>query len=66
MSSEPLITVTIDDHGNVTIHVEGVAGSSCMLLTAGMEADLGGDVDHEYTTEYFEREKAKAKGSQYA
>jgi hypothetical protein len=38
------IEVTIDKNGQVQIHVLGVTGSTCLDLTQGLEAALGGQV----------------------
>ncbi len=38
------IEVTIDKNGQVQIHVLGATGSSCLDLTQGLEAALGGQV----------------------
>ncbi|MDR3577280.1 MAG: DUF2997 domain-containing protein [Anaerolineaceae bacterium] len=38
------IEVTIDKNGQVQIHVVGAAGSTCLDLTQGLEAALGGQV----------------------
>ena len=49
------ITVRIDAAGNVTMHVEGVKGADCTIITAGVEQQLGGSAEHTYTDEYFEQ-----------
>ncbi len=38
------IEVTIDKNGQVQIHVLGAAGTTCLDLTQGLEAALGGQV----------------------
>jgi hypothetical protein len=38
------IEVLIDKNGEVKIHVRGVKGSDCLLLTQDLEAALGGQV----------------------
>jgi Protein of unknown function (DUF2997) len=38
------IEVTIDKNGQVQIHVLGATGPSCLDLTQGLEAALGGQV----------------------
>lgn len=35
------VIVTIDAEGNATVKAQGVAGSGCRALTAGIEAALG-------------------------
>jgi len=38
------IEVTIDKNGQVQIHVIGATGTTCLDLTKGLEAALGGQV----------------------
>ena len=38
------IEITIDKNGQVQIHVLGATGSTCLDLTQGLEAALGGQV----------------------
>jgi hypothetical protein len=38
------IEVTIDKNGQVQIHVLGATGTTCLDLTQGLEAALGGQV----------------------
>jgi hypothetical protein len=38
------IEVTIDKSGQVQLHVSGVKGSACLLITQDLEKSLGGDV----------------------
>ena len=58
------ITVCIDAAGNVTMHVEGVKGSDCTIITAGVEAQLGGRAEHTYTDEYFEQPESESSDEQ--
>ena len=46
------IEVTIDENGEVKIHVHGTQGTTCLDLTADLEAALGGEViSREMTTD---------------
>ena len=47
------IKVTIDGEGNVKVTVFGVKGAKCLELTEELEALLGGDVEREFTSEYY-------------
>ena len=38
------IEVTIDNKGNVKIHVQGVQGDKCLEITKPLEEALGGDI----------------------
>lgn len=60
------ITVTIDAQGNVTMHVQNVTGDRCVLLTDGIERDLGGEVERSYQPEYFQSDDAGERERQYA
>ncbi len=51
------IKVTIDEQGNVKITVFGASGPSCVKLTSEMERLLGGEVEREFTSEYYQQEK---------
>jgi hypothetical protein len=39
------IEVTIGENGEVQIEVHGVTGMSCLDITAGLEAALGGEIE---------------------
>ena len=61
------IKVTIDAEGNVKVTVFGVKGNKCLELTEELEALLGGDVQREFTSEYYAEsetveERQKVKG----
>lgn len=46
------IEVVIDEHGEVKIQVHGTQGTTCLELTADLEAALGGEViSREMTTD---------------
>lgn len=60
------VTVTIGPDGTVTIHVEGVKGADCTIITAGIEAQLGGGAEHTYTDEYFEQPEHDAGEKDWA
>jgi len=51
------IKVTIDEEGNVKITVFGANGPSCLKLTEEMERLLGGQVEREFTSEYYLQEE---------
>ncbi|MEW5872052.1 MAG: DUF2997 domain-containing protein [Chloroflexota bacterium] len=44
------IEVTIDQDGQVHIHVSGVKGEACLELTQALEAALGGEVEERQMT----------------
>ena len=44
------IEVTIDKDGKVHIQVHGAKGDTCLALTAGLEAALGGQVEERQMT----------------
>lgn len=47
------IEITIDKNGQVHIHVRGVDGESCLVLTEELEKILGNEViQREFTPEY--------------
>jgi hypothetical protein len=52
MTQNPIITIEIDEKGNVTIEVDGMKGSGCSLLTKDIEQALGKVVDTERKSEY--------------
>lgn len=41
MQTEPIITLEIDQDGNVLVEVSGVQGPSCQALTKELEEALG-------------------------
>jgi hypothetical protein len=47
------IKVTIDEHGNVKISVFGIPGPLCLKATEEIERLLGGQVEREYTSEFY-------------
>lgn len=47
------IKVTIDGEGNVKVTVFGVKGGKCLELTKELEQLLGGDVERQFTSEYY-------------
>jgi hypothetical protein len=56
MQEPQKIEVRIAPNGTVTIHVQGVKGEGCALLTLGLEQALGGLVtDRQFTEEYYEQ-----------
>lgn len=57
------VKVTIDEEGNVKVTVFGVKGPRCLELTEKLEALLGGQVEREFTSEYYQQEEVKQKGT---
>lgn len=56
MTNAEEITVTIDNDGNVKVHVRGVKGDACLALTQSLEQALGGEVEsREATSEMYEQ-----------
>ena len=47
------LEITIDDDGNVTIKVVGVAGPDCLKLTKEIEEALGIVVDRQRTNDFY-------------
>ncbi|MBE0616407.1 MAG: DUF2997 domain-containing protein [Proteobacteria bacterium] len=47
------VKVTIDEQGNVKVTVFGVQGPGCLEVTRKIEALLGGQVEREFTSEYY-------------
>ncbi len=47
------LEITIDDDGNVTIKVVGVAGPDCLKLTKDIEEALGIVVDRQRTNDFY-------------
>lgn len=52
---ERKITIRIGRDGKVTLHVEGQTGDQCLLLTQSLEQALGGQVEREYTGDYYDQ-----------
>ena len=48
------IEVTIDENGQVQIHVSGVKGEACLEITRPLEQALGGQLTREMTPEALE------------
>jgi hypothetical protein len=48
------LEISIDDDGNVTIKVVGVAGPDCLALTKEIEEALGVVVDRQRTNEFYQ------------
>lgn len=48
------LEISIDDDGNVTIKVVGVAGPDCLKLTKEIEEALGIVVDRQRTNEFYQ------------
>lgn len=40
-----ILTIDIDEMGNVTIDVDGVEGNQCLDITKSIESKLGGDIE---------------------
>ncbi|GEM_PF-2496309 len=59
------VKVTIDEEGNVKVTVFGAKGGRCLEITERIEALLGGQVEREFTSEYYEQltdeEKARVR-----
>jgi len=47
------LKVTIDEEDNVKVTVFGVKGQGCLDVTQKIEALLGGQVEREFTSEYY-------------
>ncbi|GAB4260146.1 MAG: hypothetical protein Kow0092_08820 [Deferrisomatales bacterium] len=52
------VKVTIDEEGNVKVTVFGAKGPRCLEITEKLEALLGGAVEREFTSEYYQEEEA--------
>jgi len=48
------LEITIDDDGNVTIKVVGVAGPDCLKLTKEIEEALGVVTDRQRTNDFYQ------------
>jgi hypothetical protein len=48
------IEVTIDENGQVQIHVTGIKGDACLEITRPLEQVLGGQLTREMTPEALE------------
>jgi len=53
------VKVTIDEEGNVKVSVFGMKGDRCLEVTRKLEALLGGEVEREFTSEYYEEEQTE-------
>lgn len=61
------VTVKIAPDGRVELHVEGVAGADCTIITAGIEQGLGGDVvERQMTDEYFQEPASESDEQAWA
>jgi hypothetical protein len=49
------IEVTIDENGQVQIHVIGIKGDACLEITRPLEQALGGQLTREMTPEALEQ-----------
>ncbi|HXG10503.1 MAG TPA: DUF2997 domain-containing protein [Gemmataceae bacterium] len=59
------IDVFIDKNGQVRVEVRGVKGMSCLDVTRGLEAALGGQViDRQWTAEAYQTEQATVSEQQ--
>ncbi len=54
MARKEEIEITINENGEVELHVQGVPGSDCMKLTADLEEALGVVLNREKTSEYYQ------------
>lgn len=60
------IEVFIDKNGEVRIETRGIKGMSCLNLTAGLEAALGGEVEsREMTAEAYESVEEQTRTQQH-
>lgn len=51
------VEITIDEKGNVQIHVRGVKGEKCLTLTEDLSEALGADlIDQNLTPEMYEQD----------
>jgi hypothetical protein len=48
------IEVTIDENGQVQMHVRGIKGNACLDITRPLEQALGGELTREMTPEALE------------
>lgn len=48
------VKVSIDEEGNVKVTVFGAKGPKCLEITEKLEALLGGQVEREFTSEYYQ------------
>jgi len=48
------IKITIDKDGNISVETSGFTGDACNQATAGFEALLGGEIDKQFTEEFFQ------------
>ena len=49
------VKVTIDEEGNVKVTIFGTKGPTCLEITEKLEQLLGGQVEREFTSEYYQR-----------
>lgn len=49
------LEIQIDRDGNVIVHVKGVKGDDCLLLTRSIEGALGKVTDRSLTHEHYEQ-----------
>jgi hypothetical protein len=49
------VEITIDKSGNASLHVKGVQGNSCSVLTIEIEKALGETVTDTKTPEFFQK-----------
>lgn len=54
MARKDELEITIDENGEVNIHVTGVAGPECMKLTEDLEDALGVVLNREKTGEFYQ------------
>ncbi len=55
------VKVTIDEQGNVKVTVFGAQGPTCLAITEKLEALLGGQVEREFTSEYYNAQEQAQK-----
>ncbi len=55
------VKVTIDEQGNVKVTVFGAQGPTCLAITEKLEALLGGQVEREFTSEYYNAQEQEQK-----
>lgn len=53
------VDVVIHPDGRVELKINGVKGSQCMNITAELERLLGGKLDRELTSDYYEQPTAE-------
>ena len=55
------LTITIDEQGNPTVAVKGVAGKSCKDITASIEKALGKVTETKKTGEFAQQESRRTQ-----